>query len=139
MDRIDAVKRLSALAQDTRLDLFRLLVKAGPEGQAAGDIARALGNAPNTTSAQLPLVPLLRARAIENQCYVVGVNRVGADGLNVPYAGDSVAVDYLGRPLLELGEQSAVGSVSLDSAPLAVFRERFPAHLDADRFDLDLQ
>jgi omega-amidase len=82
---------------------------------------------------------LLRARAIENQCYVVGVNRVGADGLNVRYAGDSVAVDYLGRPLLELGEQPAVGSVSLDSAPLAVFRERFPAHLDADRFDLDLQ
>jgi predicted amidohydrolase len=82
---------------------------------------------------------LLRARAIENQCYVVGVNRVGADGLDVRYAGDSLAVDYLGRPLLELGEQSAVGSVSLDSAPLAVFRERFPAHLDADRFDLDLQ
>ena len=82
---------------------------------------------------------LLRARAIENQCYVVGVNRVGADGRDVPYAGDSVAVDYLGRPLLELGEQSAVASVRLDGAPLAAFRERFPAHLDADRFDLDLQ
>jgi predicted amidohydrolase len=82
---------------------------------------------------------LLRARAIENQCYVVGVNRVGADGRDVPYAGDSVAVDYLGRPLLEVGEQSAVASVSLDGAPLASFRERFPAHLDADRFDLDLQ
>jgi predicted amidohydrolase len=82
---------------------------------------------------------LLRARAIENQCYVVGVNRVGADGRDVPYAGDSVAVDYLGRPLLELGEQSAVASVRLDGAPLVAFRERFPAHLDADRFDLDLQ
>ena len=82
---------------------------------------------------------LLRARAIENQCYVVGVNRVGADGRDVPYAGDSVAVDYLGRPLLELGEQAAVATVSLDGAPLAAFRERFPAHLDADRFDLDLQ
>lgn len=48
-----AIKRLSALAQDTRLSLFRLLVKAGPEGMAAGDIARALKNAANTTSAQL--------------------------------------------------------------------------------------
>jgi ArsR family transcriptional regulator len=49
----DAVKRLSALAQETRLELFRLLVKAGPQGLAAGDIARALKNAANTTSAQL--------------------------------------------------------------------------------------
>ncbi len=48
-----AVKRLSALAQEARLDVFRLLVKAGPEGLAAGEIARALDVAPNTLSAQL--------------------------------------------------------------------------------------
>jgi DNA-binding transcriptional ArsR family regulator len=53
MDTQDAIKRLSALAQDSRLDLFRLLVKAGAEGMAAGDIARALDAAANTTSAQL--------------------------------------------------------------------------------------
>ena len=51
-----AVKRLSALAQDSRLAVFRLLVKAGPEGLAAGDIARALGAAPNTLSAQLTIL-----------------------------------------------------------------------------------
>jgi omega-amidase len=80
---------------------------------------------------------LLRARAIENQAYVVGVNRVGVDGNGVPYAGDSAAIDFLGRPLAEGGDVPAVLSVQLEHAPLAAFRERFPAHLDADRFTLE--
>ncbi len=60
-----AVKRLSALAQDARLAVFRLLVKAGPEGMAAGDIARRLDVAANTLSAQLLVLSnagLVRAR-----------------------------------------------------------------------------
>jgi DNA-binding transcriptional ArsR family regulator len=48
-----AIKRLSALAQDSRLAVFRLLVKAGPAGMPAGDIARALEVTPNTLSTQL--------------------------------------------------------------------------------------
>ncbi len=48
-----AVKRLSALAQQGRLAVFRLLIKAGPDGVAAGDLARALDIPPNTLSAQL--------------------------------------------------------------------------------------
>jgi predicted amidohydrolase len=80
---------------------------------------------------------LLKARAIENLCYVIGVNRVGTDGKNLPYAGDSVAHDFLGEPLAELGADPAVITVELDLAALLAFRERFPAHLDADRFTLD--
>jgi ArsR family transcriptional regulator len=53
METTTAVKRLSALAQDARLDVFRLLVKAGPEGLAAGEIARRLETPANTMSAQL--------------------------------------------------------------------------------------
>ncbi|HVN44646.1 MAG TPA: amidohydrolase [Steroidobacteraceae bacterium] len=81
---------------------------------------------------------LLRARAIENQAYVVGVNRVGNDGLGVPYTGDSAAIDFMGRTLVDAGAAAAVLTVELPKEPLIEFRERFPAHLDADRFTLEL-
>ena len=80
---------------------------------------------------------LLKARAIENLAFVVGVNRVGTDGNNHPYAGDSVVHNFMGEPLAELGDEPAVVTVELDLAALRAFRERFPAHLDADRFTLD--
>src|ERR1700757_5550252 len=48
MEKTDAVTALAAVAQDNRLDVFRLLVQAGPEGMAAGRVADALGLAPNT-------------------------------------------------------------------------------------------
>jgi len=48
MEISDAVTALAALAQDNRLDVFRLLVQAGPEGMPAGQVAEALGLAPNT-------------------------------------------------------------------------------------------
>ena len=71
-----AVKRLSAIAQETRLDVFRLLVKAGPEGVAAGDIARELETAANTMSAQLLVLSnagLIRARR-EGRSIIYAVN-----------------------------------------------------------------
>jgi omega-amidase len=80
---------------------------------------------------------LLRARAIENQAYVLGVNRVGPDGQGVAHAGDSAAIDFLGCALADCGDAAAVVSVALDPAALAAYRERFPAHLDADRFTLE--
>lgn len=53
MDTNDALAGLSALAHDGRLSIFRLLVKAGPDGLAAGDIAQRLNTQPSTMSAQL--------------------------------------------------------------------------------------
>jgi len=81
---------------------------------------------------------LLRARAIENQAYVIGVNRVGADGNGVPHEGGSAAIDFLGRALAEAGDGPAVLNVQLPLEPLRRFREKFPAHLDADLFTLEL-
>lgn len=81
---------------------------------------------------------LLRARAIENLSYVVGVNRVGVDGNDLHYAGDSVALDMLGQPLVELGAQPQTVTVTLSAAALLAHRERFPAHFDADRFALQV-
>jgi ArsR family transcriptional regulator, arsenate/arsenite/antimonite-responsive transcriptional repressor len=50
MEKTDAVVALAALAQENRLDVYRLLVRAGPEGVPAGEVASALGIAPNTLS-----------------------------------------------------------------------------------------
>lgn len=80
---------------------------------------------------------LLKARAIENQAFVIGVNRVGVDGVGVPHSGGSVAHDFLGMPLASLGDTAGVTTVTLEGAALRSFREKFPAQLDADPFTLD--
>jgi omega-amidase len=79
---------------------------------------------------------LLRARAIENLSYCAGVNRVGVDGNELTYSGDSVVLDFLGQPLAELGAQQQTVTICLDRAALAAHRERFPAWMDADDFAL---
>ena len=79
---------------------------------------------------------LLRARAIENLSYCAGLNRVGIDGNDLHYAGDSALLDFLGQPLLELGAQEQVVTVRLDAGLLAAHRKRFPAWMDADAFEL---
>jgi DNA-binding transcriptional ArsR family regulator len=83
MESTKAVQKLSALAQDARLAVFRLLVKAGPDGMAAGDIARKLKTAPNTLSAQL----LLLSNA--------GLIRARRDGRSIIYAADFDAMSAL--------------------------------------------
>lgn len=80
---------------------------------------------------------LLQARAIENQAYVLGCNRVGSDGNGLAYRGDSLIIDYLGQPLADVAPQlDTVLSASLDLAALAQYRQQFPAALDADAFAL---
>ena len=56
MEKNRTLDALSALGQETRLDVFRLLVRAGPQGQAAGEIAEALGVRPNTLSSNLNIL-----------------------------------------------------------------------------------
>ena len=79
---------------------------------------------------------LLRARAIENLSYCIGVNRVGVDGNSIAYAGDSAVLDFLGQPLVELGALEQVVTISLDAGALQAHRERFPAWMDADSFTI---
>lgn len=81
-----------------------------------------------------PWRSLLRARAIENLSYVVGVNRVGRDGNDLDYAGDSAVIDPLGEPQIELGSQVQVVTTTLSGSLLFAHRERFPAWMDADDF-----
>ena len=80
---------------------------------------------------------LLRARAIENLAYVAAVNRVGTDGNQIDYAGDSAVIDFLGQPLVELGAQPQAVIVELTREGLDAHRQRFPAQMDADGFSAD--
>lgn len=84
-----------------------------------------------------PWRTLLRARAIENLCFVAAVNRVGVDGNDLHYAGDSAVIDFLGRPQVEVREVEQVVTTTISAAALAAHRARFPAMLDADAFTLD--
>lgn len=85
-----------------------------------------------------PWSQLLIARAIENLVYVVGVNRVGMDGKGIHYSGDSAAVDFKGEVLVEIeAGREQVRTLRLQGQAMLDFRERFPAHLDADGFTLD--
>ena len=83
-----------------------------------------------------PWQTLLRARAIENLSYCVGVNRVGMDGNGISYQGDSVVLDFLGQPLVEMQTNTGVSNAILSGKALAEHRQRFPAFLDADDFTL---
>ena len=80
---------------------------------------------------------LLRARAIENLCYVAGVNRVGTDGNGLPHRGASALIDWFGQPVAECGEAPQVARATISRERLREHRRRFPAHLDADGFELD--
>jgi predicted amidohydrolase len=84
-----------------------------------------------------PWRTLLRARAIENLCFVAAVNRVGVDGNDLHYAGDSAVIDFLGQPQVEVREVQQVVTTTISAAALAAHRARFPAMLDADAFTLD--
>jgi predicted amidohydrolase len=75
---------------------------------------------------------LLQARAVENQCYVAGVNRVGEGGGNA-FAGGSVVLDPLGEPLARAGEEEAVISAEIDPEVVARVRRDFPFLRDRRR------
>lgn len=75
---------------------------------------------------------LLQARAIENQCYVVAVNRVGEDANQLTYSGDSMVIDASGEILCHLKETEAVTDNDLSLAELHEFRQRLPFLSDSD-------
>jgi omega-amidase len=77
---------------------------------------------------------LLRARAIENQCYVIAVNRIGDDGNGIHYAGDSMVIDPLGEILYQKQKVEDVFTFSMQKERLEEVRSRFPFWKDADQF-----
>lgn len=79
---------------------------------------------------------LLRARAIENQVYVLGVNRLGVNPLGDTFSGGSVILDYLGQPVEDCRDRLQTASAVLSMKALNEFREFFPAAMDQDSFSV---
>lgn len=79
---------------------------------------------------------LLIARAIENQSYVIGVNRIGTDGNNIVYSGDSLVVDPLGEVIVDCGAEDVIRSFTLEKQVLIDARTKFPFLKDGDNFKL---
>lgn len=77
---------------------------------------------------------LLNARAIENQCYVVGVNRVGNDGGEIYHSGDSQIINPMGEVLFHRAHDECIHTITLQKETLDETRTRFPFWKDADRF-----
>src|SRR3954463_104911 len=102
MEKTNAVAALAALAQDNRLDVFRLLVRAGPEGMPAGHVAEALDLAPNTLSFHF------------DRLRVAGLVTVRREGRSMIYAAQYDAMNAL---LAYLTENCCMGAAKDCVAP----------------------
>ncbi len=107
---------------------------SGQHGGAAYDVLLCVANWPQVRQAAWQT--LLRARAIENQAYAVGVNITGTDGNGVVYGGGSAVYAPDGEILLELDAGARVADAELDGTSLQQLRKSFPVWQDADRFEL---
>ena len=82
---------------------------------------------------------LLVARAIENQCYVIGVNRIGLDGNDINYTGDSMVISPLGEIISKTkANEESVETITLNIKELNDYRAAFPAINDADEFEIHI-
>lgn len=118
MESSDVVRALSALAQESRLAVFRSLVRIGPEGVPAGDLARALNIAPNTLSAQLSVL----AHA--------GLIRSRRDGRSVIYTADYAAMSDV---ILHLLAECCEGRPEVCAPVAALAASCAPAQRSAPR------
>ena len=126
---------LLQVCYDLRFPVFsRNRFDAARPGLPDYDLALYVANWPSVRSH--PWKTLLRARAIENVCYVVGVNRVGTDGNGLHYSGDSAVIDFLGQPVSECMDEPVVVTTTLQAAELQAHRQRFPALQDGDAFTI---
>jgi len=79
---------------------------------------------------------LLCARAIENQCYVIGVNRVGKDGNDIYHSGNSMVIDPLGEVLYHMADEEDIFTITLQREHLENVRSKFPFWKDGDSFSI---
>lgn len=105
------------------------------EGKFEYDLAILIANWP--TQKSYIWNTLLSARAIENQAYYIGVNRVGVDHNEIPYIGETKVVNGKGRTVAEIiGDKEDILEVEIDKESLTSFRDYFTVHRDWDTFEI---
>jgi predicted amidohydrolase len=132
-------KRLIASVNGWKINLqicydLRFPVWARQQSDAEYDLLIYVANWPSRRSQAWKA--LLQARAIENQCYVIGVNRVGKDGNDILYSGDSLIIDPLGETIHDMKDEDTVFGFTLEKQKLNEIRTKFPFLRDADDFSI---
>ncbi len=132
-------KRLIASVKGWKINLlvcydlrFPVWTRQAPNSQAEYDLLIFVANWPEKRS--IAWKTLLQARAIENQCFVIGVNRVGEDGNDINYVGDSMIIDPMGEILYQKTNDEEVFTYTLKKEKLSEIRKRYPFLQDADSF-----
>jgi len=123
----DGWKIMPLICYDLRFPVFSRNIKL------AYDILIFTANWPATR--QDHWESLLKARAIENQCYVIGVNRTGADGNGLHYEGGSAVFDFSGKCIASAGTGEKVIECICEYNDLVKYRKKFPFWMDADDFN----
>jgi len=135
-------KRLIASVKGWKINLqvcydlrFPVWARQKPEdGVAEYDVLIYVANWPERRSHAWKT--LLCARAIENQSYVVGVNRVGDDAKNIHYSGNTLVIDPMGQVLYHMADEEDVNTITLSKEKLEEVRMKFPFLNDADDFTI---
>ena len=130
-------KRLIAQVKGWKINLqvcydLRFPVWARQQNEAEYDVLLYVATWPERRN--LAWKTLLAARAIENQCYAIGVNRVGNDGNDIYHSGDSLLINPLGETLYTKAHEEDVYTFTLDKEPLETIRKQLPFLKDGDGF-----
>ena len=130
MEEINGWKICPLICYDLRFPVFARNSKTNPY-----DLLIYVANWPERRAH--PWKTLLLARAIENQAYVAGVNRVGTDASELYYSGDSAMINYKGEIISKIpSDKEFTEIITLNYAELQEFRKQFPALNDADDFEI---
>jgi omega-amidase len=132
-------KRLIASVKGWKINLqvcydLRFPVWARQQSEAEYDVLIYVANWPERRIRAWKT--LLCTRAIENQCYVIGVNRVGNDGNNIYHSGDSLVIDPLGEVLYHMPDAEDIFTITLEKEKLEAIRAKFPFGKDSDQFTI---
>lgn len=111
---------------------FPVWIRQDPDSNKQYDLLICVADWPESRS--LAWNALLQARAIENQCYVAGVNCIGVDGNGITYSGDSCIIDPMGNIIAKENKTETIITHTIGKEVVSETRNRFPFLNDADNF-----